>query len=195
MYTSVEHIRDSHNSPDQKCLDENTSELLNPSFSLLGTTIKEEIWESIVRVDKMLHHVPIENIKVDREKTTIIFKDISDDIYKYEVLGIFDNMNNIWMWAWMIPEFLTTETIIVKKLLNYGLKINPSILNKIPDDKLYLKTQLVNSRFLLQDIFQLELHLAISCYLAKDNFKFIYSKKKYLSNDKKKYITIYYLIL
>ena len=147
---------------------------------------------------KMIYNnkfINIENIKVDREKTTIIFKDISDDIYKYEVLGIFDNMNNIWMWAWMIPEFLTTETIIVKKLLNYGLNITPSILNKIPDDKLYLKTQLVNSRFLLQNMFQLELHLAIACYLAKDNFKFIYSKKKYLSNDKKKYITIYYLIL
>ena len=140
-------------------------------------------------------YINIENIKVDRENTTIIFPDIDNTIFKYEILGIFDNTNHIWMWAWMVPEFLTSETAIVKKLLNYGLKINPSILNKIPDDKLYLKTQLVNSRFLLQDMFQLELHLAIACYLAKDNFKFIYSKNKYLSNDKKKYIIVYYLII
>jgi hypothetical protein len=154
--------------------------------------------KSLLYYDNMINNnkfINIDNIKVDRDKTTIVFPDIDNKIYRYEVLGVFDNMNNIWMWGWMVPEFLTNETTIVKKLLNYGLKINPSILNKIPDDKLYLKTQLVNSRFLLQDIFQLELHLAISCYLAKDNFKFIYSKKKYLSKDKKKYITVYYLIL
>jgi len=138
-------------------------------------------------------YINVENIKINRMEGTIIFNDI--DLYKYEILGLFDNTNHIWMWAWMVPDFISSETNIVKKLLFYGLKINPSILTKVPDDKLYLKTQLVNSRFLLQDEFQLELHLAISSYLAKDNFKFIYSKKKYLSNDKKKYITVYYMII
>ena len=162
----------------------NLASLVDKSLLLYDT--------KMIKYNKFIN---IENIKVDRDKTTIIFPDIDDTVYKYEILGIFDNTNSIWMWAWMIPEFLTNETTIVKKLLNYGLKINPSILNKVPDDKLYLKTQLVNSRFLLQDLFQLELHLAISCYLAKDNFKFIYSKKKYLSNNKNKYINVYYLII
>ncbi len=143
-----------------------------------------------IEYNKYLH---TENINVDREKQTIKFPDINEKIYKYEVLGIFDNTTHIWMWAWMVPEFLYSETEIVKKLLNYGLKINPSIITPVPNEKLYLKTQLVNSRFLLNDEFQLELHLAISSYLSKDNFKFIYYKRKYLNKDKTKYITVYYL--
>ena len=135
------------------------------------------------------------NIKINRDTTTIVFPDIDNKEWKYEILGIFDNTTNIWIWGWMVPDFLNNETNIVKKLLAYGLKINnnSSTEANIRFDKLYLKTQLVNSRFLLQDEFQLELHLAISSYLAKDNFKFIYQKKKFLSNDK--YITIYYMII
>jgi len=138
----------------------------------------------------------IVDITVNRETGTLKFPDeIDKEIYKYEIIGVFDNMSSIWMWGWMVPEFLYNETLIVKKLLNYGLKINPSVVLKVPDDRLYLKTQFVNSRFLLHDEFQLELHLAIASYLVKDNFKFIYSKKKYLSNDNKKYITVYYFII
>ncbi len=138
-------------------------------------------------------YLETENIVIDRPTNNIKFPDI-DKEHKYEVLGIFDNTTNIWMWAWMVPEFMYNETEIVRKLLNYGLKINPDILHELNDDKLYLKTQLVNSRFLLQDEFQLELHLAISCYLAKENFKFIYYKRKYLNKEKTKYIIVYYLI-
>ncbi len=157
-------------------------------------------------VEKALEYYDMKNIKykkylqtnttlIDREKNTIKFTDIDDLEYKYEILGVFDNTNNIWMWSWMIPEFMYNETNITRQLLNYGLKITPTIISSIPDDKLYLKTQMVNSRFLLQNEFQLELHLAISSYLAKDNFNFIYYKRKYLNKDKTKYITLYYLII
>ena len=140
-------------------------------------------------------YIDSDNITLNREDNTIIFPDVDEIKYTYEVLGFFDNTTNIWMWAWMSPQFTNNETNIVKKLLNYGLKINPTLSEKITPDRLYLKTQLVNSRFLLEDEFQLELHLAISSYLAKDNFKFIYYKKKYLSNNKKNYIIVYYLII
>jgi hypothetical protein len=136
--------------------------------------------------------INIDNIKINRETNTI---DFNNKELKYEVLGIFDNTSKVWMWAWMIPEFMYNETNIVRELLNYGLKISPNINSKIPNDRLYLKTQLVNSRFLLEDEFQLELHLAIASYLAKDKFKFIYSKKKYLNKAKTKYIIVYYLIM
>jgi hypothetical protein len=157
-----------------------------------------------VLIDKALNYYDKKNLEyskyltsditVERENNIIKFTEFDNKQFKYEILGVFDNTTNIWMWAWMVPEFLYNETDIVKKLLNYGLKINPSIVSPVPNDKLYLKTQLVNSRFLLNDEFQLELHLAISSYLAKDNFKFIYYKKKYLNKDKTKYITVYYLI-
>ena len=142
-------------------------------------------------------HIRTSDVSFNREKQSIIFNNIDKNKeYKTEVLGIFDNTTSIWMWAWMVPEFMTRETTIVKKLLHYGLKLNPdNQIKKLVDDKLYLKTQLVNSRFLLEDNFQLELHLAIASYLAKDNFKFIYPRIKYLNPDKTKFITVYYLII
>jgi hypothetical protein len=136
----------------------------------------------------------ITKISLDRDKGTFIFLDNNKE-FKYEVLGIFDNTTNIWMWAWMVPEFFYNETNIVKKLLNYGLKLTPNPINLLSEEQLYLKTQLINSRFLLHNQFQLELHLAISSYLAKSSFKFIYSKKKYLNKTNTKYITVYYLII
>ncbi len=137
-------------------------------------------------------YIKSDNIRVERETNKIIFNNKTE--FKYEFLGIFDNTTNIWIWAWLVPEFMFNETNIVRKLLNYGLKISPTPTNKLDNEQLYLKTQMVNGRFLLYDEFQLDLHLAISSYLAKDTFKFIYYKKKYLNKEKTKYITVYYLI-
>jgi hypothetical protein len=156
-------------------------------------------------LDKALHYydlrnieyekyIKTENIIIERNTNTIIFSDNKTE-FKYEFLGIFDNTTNIWMWAWLVPEFMYNETNTVRKLLNYGLKISPTPTNKLNNEKLYLKTQMVNGRFLLNDDFQLDLHLAISSYLAKDTIKFIYYKKKYLNKEKTKFITVYYLIL
>ena len=139
-------------------------------------------------------YIDSDNVIIDRTNTTIKFIDMDNLVFKYNILGIFDNENNIWIWAWMIPQCSHTETIFVKKLLNYGLKIDTSILHGHVYDKLYIKTQLVNSRFLIEDNYQLELQLAISHYLAKDNIKFIYPRIKYLTSDKTKFITYYYLI-
>jgi hypothetical protein len=146
-------------------------------------------------------YIKSDNISLDRDKNIIKFNDYTQsvdntkNVFKYEFLGIFDNTTNIWMWAWLVPEFMYNETNIVRKLMNYGLKISPTPTNRLNNEKLYLKTQMVNGRFLLYDEFQLDLHLAISSYLAKDNFKFIYYKKKYLNKEKTKYITVYYLII
>ncbi len=134
-----------------------------------------------------------EDITVTRDKNLIKFNKLNKE-FKYELLGMFDNTTNIWMWGWMIPDFLYNETNLVRKLLNYGLKISPSVITPVSDEKLYLKTQMVNSRFLLNDEFQLDLHLAIVSYLVKDNIKFIYYKKRYLNKDKSKYITVFYFI-
>ncbi len=139
-------------------------------------------------------YINSDNTTIERDTNTIKFNDFDKAEFKYEFMGIFDNTTNIWMWAWLVPEFMFNETNIVRKLLNYGLKISPTPSNKLNSEKLYLKTQMVNSRFLLNNSFQLDLHLAIASYLAKDNIKFIYNKKKYLNKEKTKYITVYYLI-
>jgi hypothetical protein len=164
---------------------------------------KPDILTSIV--DKALNYYDEQNnkykkyttmkVSVNRHDNIITFIDGTETYdFQYEVLGVFDNSTNIWIWAWMFPDFVYAETNIVRMLLNYGLKITPTLISGLTDERLYLKTQLINSRFLLNDFFQLELHLAISSYLAKDNFKFIYGKKTYLNKDKTTSITIYYLI-
>ena len=114
---------------------------------------------------------------------------LNEKKFKYEVLGIFDNSVNVWIWAWMIPSIEKNSTIIVKKLLNYGLNIEENLI-----EELYLKIQFTNSRFLLEDKLQLEIHLALSSYLVKENIKFILPAKKYLNKEKTRFITIYYLI-
>jgi hypothetical protein len=142
---------------------------------------------------KYKEYLKEDDITFNRDINSVKFNNLNKE-FKYEVLGMFDNTTNIWMWGWMIPQFLYNETNLVRKLLNYGLKITPSVIIPISDEKLYLKTQMLNSRFLLKEKFQLDLHLAISSYLVKDNIKFIYNKKKYLNKDKTKYITLYYFI-
>lgn len=160
----------------------------------LSILIKKALEYYDTQNTKYQHISKLSNLPLDREKNIIKFAGI-DTEFKYEILGMFDSMNNVWLWGWMSPDFLYNETNIVRNLLNYGLKINPTLINEVAFNKIYLKTQLVNSRFVLEDSVQLELHLAIASYLAKDKFKFIYTKKKYIGTDKKKYICIYYLVI
>ena len=98
------------------------------------------------------------------------------------------------MWGWMSPTYKNREIEFSKKLLDYGIKINIDSINPNTLDKLYLKTQFTNSRFLLNNKIQLDLHLAISLYLLKDNFDFIYSDIVYLNKEKTKYLTVYYVL-
>lgn len=135
------------------------------------------------------------NYNFNRENNTIKFPDIDDKTYNYEILGYFDYTTNIWLWGWMLPGLTNKETKTVNELLFYGLKINrENPKKKMEHWQYYLKTQLVNSRFLLRDFFQLELHLAIASYLLKDQIKFIYPIKEYLSKEKNKYIIKYWII-
>ena len=59
-------------------------------------------------------------------------------------------------------------------------------------DIILLKTQLTNSRFILEDSIQLDIHLALCTYLLNENIKFIYPQKNILS--KNQIIITYYII-
>jgi len=76
----------------------------------------------------------------------------------YEIVGIYSNTHKMWCWAWGVPILNKNETYISKKILNYGLELEGS---------LYLKTELVTSRFQITDKIQLEIHIAIATYLTK----------------------------
>lgn len=169
----------------------------------MDINLDEIIKNAFISYDSMLSkykkYIKSQNIKIKRNEQKIIFNDEKE--FNYEMAGLFDSSTQIWMWAWMIPEFSYRDTQLVRKLLNYGLKIEPMKDININNDKrnnvdqmLYLKTQLVNSRFLLDNNFQLDLHLSIATYLVKDNIKFIYPRKKIIDEKTKEFITIYYFV-
>jgi len=131
---------------------------------------------------------------IDNNLHTITFRDSNMKILlqaDYEILGLFDNQTNVWCWAWLIPYLKYNETIISRKLMEYGLKLVPD--SNTPDH-FYIKSQLLNSRIRIENKFELDIHLALSSYLIKDLFKFILPIQFYLNTSKTKYITTFYLI-
>jgi hypothetical protein len=131
------------------------------------------------------------NIIMNKEESTITFKN-NNKKFKYQLLGLFHNQTNVWIWSWMIPTIDIQNSLISRKLLEYGLKIN---VFGDDNDELYLRTQFVNSRFLLNNDIQLDIHLSLSSYIAKDNFLFIYPYKVYLNENKTEYYTLYLCLL
>lgn len=124
------------------------------------------------------------------KRNKIIIKKNSKQVIKgeYEVLGYFDRTHKIWIWGWAIPHLEKCENQLIRNLLNYGLDID----NKIhPTDnsdeiKFYLKTQLITSRFRINNFEQIEIFLALSMYLTKQSI--IYPHR--FQN-----ITVYYFVI
>ena len=85
---------------------------------------------------------------------------------------------------------VTNGDIEVNKLITDKIgNLTPNIEMK---DQLFLKTQLTNSRFILEDAFQLEIHLSLCTYISNKNIKFLYPSRRNLSENHT--ITIYYII-
>jgi len=124
-------------------------------------------------------------IKIIDNKKVILKK-------KYQILGIFDQQTKIWIWAWLLPNLSKDETTLSRQLLDYGLKLDPGTNNILHS---YIKSQLVNARFLIEDNIELDINLAIAAYLLKNNYSFIYPYILYFNKEKTKYQTIYYLII
>ena len=143
----------------------------------------------------------IENSKIiykdneTKNEFTLVNKNNNDEIKlktKYETLGIFDYQTKIWTWAWLLPNLPKNQTTIAKKLLEYGLTLEPKTNS---EDHFYIKSQLLNSRFTIENDIELDIHLAVSTYLIKDLYSFIYSQKIYTDTKLIKFYIIYYLII
>ncbi len=133
------------------------------------------------------------NYNIKEINNTIIISPI-DNIkpivtYNYEILGILDNQTHVWIWSWLVPDFNNNVVNLSKDLLFYGLKLEPSSNTDIHS---YLKIQLLNSRILIENDIELDIHLSLISYLIKDKILFILPivvNKKKINNQ-----TIYYLI-
>lgn len=132
------------------------------------------------------------NININRDNITINFNNLNEK-FEYQILGCYFLEEKTWVWGWMFPHFTSNEIILSRKLLDYGLKQNvDNIEKKIFDYQNYIKTQLVNSRFIINKNFQLDINLAICSFLLKDKISFIYERKTYLT--KNKYYKTYILV-
>lgn len=104
----------------------------------------------------------------------------------YEVVGIYSSVHKMWSWGWSIPLLRKNEIYISRKILNYGLDIEYSI---------FLKTELVTSRFEISDKIQLDIHLAIATYLSKKviyKYRILYNEKE---GEKGGYLDFYIFLL
>jgi hypothetical protein len=84
----------------------------------------------------------------------------------YEVIGTYNIFYALWTWAWANPSFDKKWTRIITKILNYGFSLDPK-------KNYHLKLELINSRFIISDYIQIDIHLAIASALSK--IKNIYS--------------------
>lgn len=78
---------------------------------------------------------------------------------KYEYIGTYDSTTSIWSWAWSIPTMKKKNTTILRKILNYGVELEPT--------NNFLKTELITSRFRVTNKIQLDIYSAIVSYLSK----------------------------
>jgi hypothetical protein len=149
--------------------------------ALLNYDIKNEKFKEILNTKEYIFK---------KENATLEFNSLNKK-FKFNILGIFDYSKKIWIWSWLVPSYSYNHILYTKKLLDYGIKINPE---KVDTSFLWIKTQLVNSRFLLDDSLQLDIHLAIISYLLKDNFDFVYPVTKQMTENKNDKLIIYYIL-
>ena len=108
----------------------------------------------------------------------------------YEVIGIFDSYTKIWVNSWSLLNY---HSILGHDLFEYAYNNEINNINKSLND--YIKIQLLNSRFIINNNIELDLYLALISYLLKDKIKFIFPVETPYPNDKTRYKITYLLIL
>jgi len=100
----------------------------------------------------------------DTEHFVILFYDKDQKLIsqsRYEIVGVYYVNSQIWAWSWSIPKLQKNMVYTTRKILNYGLDIVPT------DEDMFIKAELVTSRFKISNEIQLNIHAAIASYIAK----------------------------
>jgi len=106
----------------------------------------------------------------DTEYNIIVFYDKNKkEIYRsrYEIIGSYYKIYNLWTWGWSHPSLKKNLSQTSRKILNYGLDIPPT------DEDMYMRSELITSRFRITSDIQLDIHVALASYLSKQ--KMIYA--------------------
>jgi hypothetical protein len=103
----------------------------------------------------------------------------------YQLLGVYYNSYNLFIWSWALPNIDKNQILLSKKILNYALNMsNDDLLLNI------IKTQLITSRIRLSKL-TLDLHIALASYLTK--ISMIFPQKHVIDNkDENNYMIYYY---
>ena len=114
---------------------------------------------------------------------------------EYECIG--EYFNNLWIWSWAYPLDYN-ESILAKKILNYGVNLNTITVNDKKSSNfntlnIFLKSELVTSRIYILNKIQLEIHIAIAGYLCKNPIIFV-DKQNKLSDENNYIINSYYFL-
>jgi len=107
-------------------------------------------------------YVKFKQTNNDHEHNYIyLYNEDKKELYKskYEYIGLYEPQINIWTWAWAVPTFSKKNTVIIRKLLMYGTELDPS--------SHFLKSELITSRFRINNQVQLDIHASIASYIAK----------------------------
>ena len=116
---------------------------------------------------KNVKYISTEVSEKDTEQTVKYFYDENFKLLfksRCEYIGIFDEKYGIWSWAWSVGFFKKNETNIIRKILLYGTELDPT--------SMFLKSELILSRFKITNKIQLDIHLAIVSYLSKKSIVF-----------------------
>lgn len=103
----------------------------------------------------------------DTSHSTITFYDKNKKeilTSRAEILGAYFSKSRTWAWSWSIPTMIKNSIQLSRKILNYGLDL---IVNKTSSNELFLKSELITSRFKITDPIQLDIHSAIASYISK----------------------------
>ena len=113
--------------------------------------------------------------------TSIKFDDDNSDLkeskviingksFYYCVLGRFDYSNNFWEWGWSF-ERIKNKTYATRDFLNYAL-------DNYNDEYEIIRQMLINSKFKIDEKFNLDIILAISArFLYNDKYLYIHELK------------------
>ena len=128
----------------------------------------------------------------DTTYNRIQFKNKDNEIIldsRYEIVGVYNKKEQIWNWSWAIPQSKKYTVLTSRKLLEYGLDL--------PGSELFLKTELITSRFQISNKIQLDLHIALASYLSKNPviYKYIDNKDDSTLMDKGEKDDCYYYYL
>lgn len=154
----------------------------------LVTTALEYYDNNSEKYNKLFHkisYIKFKEAENELEHNSIIFFDSNKkELFssRYEIIGIYSTGSNTWSWAWTISTFKKNNTNIVRKILNYGLLLDPS--------SRYLKTELITSRFRVADLIQLDIHIGIASYLSKTPLIYEYVNYPEAKPDEDGYVLI-----